>query len=67
MGRMGNLLPMRWLDYDFFPSSEACPELAEWARFCFGLVMCRAISKMVPNRLSFGDRFDQPGWFQNSR
>ena len=24
-------------------------------------VMCRAASKMVPNRLLFGDSFDRPG------
>ena len=36
-------------------------------------VVCRAASKRVPNRLVFGDSFDQPGrsseafWFQNKQ
>ena len=46
------------LDFALCPSSEA--------RLFRAFVMCRAVSKMVPNRLVFGDSFDQPGSFPNS-
>ena len=39
-----------WLDFALGASCEA--------RVFRAFVMCRAISKMVPNRLVFGDSFD---------
>jgi hypothetical protein len=46
------------LDFALWASSEA--------RLFRAFIMCRAVSKMVPNRLVFGDSFDQAGSFLNS-
>jgi len=46
-----------WFEFALWASCEA--------RLFPAFVMCRAVSKMVPNCLSFGDSFDQPGSFPN--